>query len=333
MSLGVLATLFKAVACVSAALAVLARLPRVVRRGRPDVVWVGTGLAALAFCANGFMISDRSIDAWLGGTNMFHLMRTLVALGAMWCLRAALVQSLQGKAWSRLRMQKEAAVGGAILATLTAAFFAIDRGPTSGAFIPDHLHQGATLVYALLIMAMGGWNAADVARVAFGELARRRRDRDYLVWPALLGLGYGSCLLILGCALEAAYAALGHLGTFELLAQALRAAFEPVFMPGAALVCLAVAWLGLYAQGQRLRVGQRMDIVRIAPIWREIGADRWNPGDPTPGWRSALSPNPERALYSAVIAIEDTLRADNTVLSREQRRALATAERRFELTP
>ena len=332
MSLGVLVALFKAVACLGAALAVIARLPRVVRQGRPDLVWVGTGLAALAFGANPLMASDRIIDAWLGGTNMFHLLRTLVALGAMWCLRAALVQSLQGQAWSLLRARRESAAAAAILVTLTAAFFAIDRGPTSGAFIPDHLDQSPTLVYALLIMVMGGWNAVDVARVAFRELAQRRR-RDYLLWPALLGLGFGSCLLVVGCALEAGYAALGHLGALEPVAQVMRAAFEPVFMPGAALVCLAVAWLGLYAQGQRLQVGPRMDIVRIASVWRQVGAHRWSTDEQPPGWFSALSaPDPHRVLYSSVIAIEDTLRAEDVILLREQRRALAAVERRFELT-
>lgn len=332
MSLGALLALFKAAASAFAALAVVARLPRVVQRRRPDFVWVGTALAALAFSANGFMLPDRTVDAWLGGDNVFHLVRTLLALSAMWCLRAALVQSLQRKSWSRSRTLREAAVGAALLLALTVAFFSIDRGPTSGSFIPDHLDQGSTVVYTLLIMVMGGWNAADVARVAFRELTARQGERDRLLWPGLLGLGAGGSLLVLGCALEAAYAVLGHLGAWGALGQAMRSSFGPVFLPGAALVCLAVAWLGLYAQAQRLEVGLRMDIMRIAPVWEQVGAERWGTGEPSPGWRSALSADPQRVLYSAVIAIEDTLRADDMVLSWAQRRALAAAERRFELT-
>lgn len=325
--------LFKAAACLFAALAVVARLPRVAQRRRPDVVWVGTALAAAAFSVNGIMFSERVVDAWWGGTNVFHLARNLVALSAIWCLRVALVQLLQGRLWSRSRMAGEAAVGAALLLALTVAFLAIDRGPTTGAFIPDHLDQGATVVYTALIMTMGGWNATNVARVALRELAQRASGRDRLLRPALLGLGTGASLLALGCVLEATYAVLGHLGALNRLAEALRSSFGLVFMPGAALVCLAVAWMGVYAQGRRLQVGARMDIMKVAPIFRQVGADRWSPEERVPGWRSALSAEPQQALYRAVIAIEDALRADAVSLSREQRRALAAAERRFELTP
>jgi hypothetical protein len=332
MGAGALVALFKATACVFAGVAVAARLPRVVRRGRLDVVWVGTVLAAVAFSANPFMISERALDAWLGGTNVFHLLRNLLALSAIWCLRVALVQLLQDRRWNRSRLLREAAVGATFLLGLTAAFLAIDRGPTTGAFIPDHLDQGATVLYTGLIMAMGGWNAADVARVAYRELVRLGNGRDRLLRPALLGLICGAGLLALGCALEAIYVALGHLSTLRPVTEALRSSFGPVFMPGAALVCLAVAWLGAYAQVRRLQVGVRMDIMRIAPIFRQVRADRWSPNERHPGWSSALSDSPQRALYTAVIAIEDTLRADAVSLSRQQRRALEDAERRFELT-
>jgi len=332
MSLAVLLNIIETAAWAFTTLAAVGRLPRVIRRRRPDFVWAGTVLAAGAFSANGFVLSDRTVDAWLGRTNEFHLLRNLLALSAMWCLRAALVQSLQRMKWSLPRTLQEAAAAAALLLSLTVAFFAIDRGPTSGAFIPEHLDQGATVVYTGFIMAMGGWNAADVARVVFRELARRSSARDRLLQPALLGLGTGSSLLVLGCALEAIYAVVGHLGTSELLANALRSSFGPVFMPGAALVCLAVAWLGMYAQGRRLQVGVRLDIMKVAPIWKQVGANRWSPIERPPGWRSALSATPQRALYSAVIAIEDTLRAEDVSLSREQRRALQAAERRFELT-
>jgi hypothetical protein len=333
MSLGAFLSLFKAAACIFAAVAAGARLPQVVRRRRLDVVWVGTVLAALAFSANAVMVSEHTVDALLGGTNVFHLVRNLLALSAVWCLRAALVQSLQRKAWSRLRTLREAAVGAALLLALTIAFFAIDRGPTSVAFIPDHLHQGATVVYTVLIMAMGGWNAANVAQVAFRELTLRQDRRDRLLWPALWGLGAGGSMLMLGCVLEAAYAILGHLGAWDAVAAVLRSSFGPVFLPGAALVCLAVAWLGLCALGQRLQVGLRMDILRIAPVWKQVKADRWSPGGCPPGWRSALSSDAQKVLYSSVIAIEDALRADNVSLSHKRRRTLAVAERRFELTP
>jgi hypothetical protein len=332
MSIGPLLSLLKAVACVFAAVAVVARLPQVVRRRRVDFVWVGTVLAAVAFSTNGVMFRERDVDAWLGGENLFHLVRNLLALSAVWCLRVALVQSLQRRTWSRSRKLREAAIGATFLLGLTAAFVSIDSGPTSGAFIPDHLSQLSTLVYALLIMTMGGWNAADVARVAFQELARRDSQRNRLVWPALLGLGVGGSLLVLGCALEAGYAVLGHVGAGDAAAAALRALFGPVFLPGAVLVCLAVAWLGFYAQGQRLKMGLRLDILRIAPVWAHVGAQKWSSDERPPGWRSAVGATPQRTLYSAVIAIEDTLRAESVSLSQKQRRALQAAERRFELT-
>jgi hypothetical protein len=332
MSVGPLLSLLKAVACVFAAVAVLARLPRVVRRRRVDFVWVGTVLAAVAFSANGVMFRERDVDAWLGGENLFHLVRNVLALSAVWCLRVALVQSLQRRTWSRSRTLREAAIGAALLLGLTVAFFSIDRGPTSGAFIPDHLSQPGTLVYALLVMVMGGWNAVDVARVAFQELATRQSQRSRLVWPALLSLGIGGSLLVLGCALEAGYAILGYVGTGDAAAAALRASFGPVFLPGAVLVCLAVAWLGLYAQGRRLQMGLRLDILRIAPVWTHVGAQKWSSDERRPGWRSALAATPQRTLYSAVIAIEDTLRAESVSLPQKHRRALQAAERRFELT-
>jgi hypothetical protein len=332
MDIGPLLSLLKAVACVFAAVAVLARLPRVVRRRRMDFVWVGTVLAVVAFSANGVMFREREVDAWLGGENLFHLVRNLLALSAVWCLRVALVQSLRRRTWSRSRTLREAAIGTSLLLGLTVAFFSIERGPTSGAFIPDHLSQPGTLVYALLIMAMGGWNAADVARVAFLELATRQSQRNRLVWPALLGLGVGGSLLVLGCALEAGYAVLGHVGAEDAAAAALRASFGPVFLPGAVLVCLAVAWLGLYAQGRRLKIGSRLDILRIAPVWVHVGAQKWSVDERPPSWRSALAATPQRTLYSAVIAIEDTVRAESVILSQKHRRVLRAAERRFELT-
>jgi hypothetical protein len=333
MSIGPLLSLLKALACVFAAVAAAARLPRVVQRRRLDFVWVGTVLAALAFSANGVMFPEPTVDAWLGGDNVFHLVRNLLALSAVWCLRVALVQSLQRRAWSQARTLGEATIGASLLLGITAAFFSIDRGPTSEAFIPDHLSQGGTLVYALLIMVMGGWNAADVARVAFRELTVRQDRRDRLVWPGLLGLGVGGSLLVLGCTLEAGYAALGHVGAEGRAAAVLRSAFGPVFLSGAVLVCLAVAWLGLCAQERRLNVGLRMDILRIAPVWAHVGAQKWSSHGRPPGWGSALSANPQKALYRAVIAIEDTLRADELSLSEKHRRALRAAERRFELTP
>jgi hypothetical protein len=333
MSIGPLLSLLKAVACGFAAAAVLARLPRVVRRRRVDIVWVGTVLAAAAFSTNGIMFRERDVDAWLGGENLFHLVRNVLALSAVWCLRVALVQSLQRRTWSRSRTLREAAIGAALLLGLTAAFLSIDSGPTSGAFIPDHLSQPGTLVYALLIMAMGGWNAADVARVAFQQLAMRQSQRNNrLVWPALFGLGVGGSLLVLGCVLEAGYAILGHAGTGDAAAAALRASFGPVFLPGAVLVCLVVAWLGVYAQGRRLQVGPRLDILRIAPVWAHVGAQKWSSDERPPGWRSAVAGTPQRTLYSAVIAIEDSLRAESVSLSQKHRRVLQAAERRFELT-
>jgi hypothetical protein len=332
MSIGPLLSLLKAVACVFAAAAVLARLPRVVRRRRVDFVWVGTVLAALAFSVNAVILPGPTVDAWLGGENLFHLVRNLLALSAVWCLRVALVQSLQRRTWSRSRTLREAAIGATLLLGLTAAFLSIDRGPTSGAFIPDHLSQPGTLIYALLIMAMGGWNAANVAHVAFQELATRQSQRNHLVRPALLGLGVGGFLLVLGCALEAGYAILGHVGTGDAAATALRTSFGPVFLPGAVLLCLAVAWLGLYAQGRRLQIGLRLDILRIAPVWAHVGAQKWSPDESRPEWRSAVAATPQRTLYSAVIAIEDTLRAESVSLSQKHWRALQAAERRFELT-
>ena len=332
MSLGVMLSLLKAMACIFAAVAMVVRLPRVVRQRRVDFVWVGTALAALAFSANGLMIRERTVDAWLGGENGFHLVRNLLALSAVWCLRAALVQSLQRRRWSRSRTLREAAIGGVLLLGLTVAFFSIDRSPTSGAFIPDHLAQGGTLVYTLLIMVMGGWNAADVARVGFRELTLRRQGHDRLLRPGLLGLGVGGSLLVLGCALEAGYALLGHLDTWDAVNTVLESSFGLVFLPGAVLVCSAVAWLGLCAQGRRLKVGLRMDILRMAPVWDHLGADRWSPGGRPPGWRSALSADPQKALYRAVIAVEDALRAEDVGLPEKQRCALRAAERRFELT-
>ena len=332
MSLGAVLSLLKAVACIFAVVAVVVRLPRVARRRQVDFVWMGTALAALAFSANGVMVPEQSVDAWLGGENIFHLVRSLLALSAVWCLRAALVQSLQRRDWSRSRTLGETAIGGALLLGLTIAFFSIDRDPTSRAFIPDHLAQGGTLGYTLLIMVMGAWNATDVARVAFQELALRQPEHNRLLWPALLGLGVGGSLLVLGCTLEAGYAVLGYSGTWDTVATAMRALFAPVFLPGAVLVCLAVAWLGLYAQGRRLKMGLRMDILRIAPVWAQLDADRWSPGGRPPGWRSALSADPQKVLYSAVIAVEDALRAENMDLSEKQQCALQTAERRFELT-
>lgn len=332
MGLGAVLSLLKTVACIFAVVAVVVRLPRVARRRHVDFVWMGTALAALAFSANGVMVPEQSVDAWLGGENIFHLVRSLLALSAVWCLRAALVQSLQCRDWSRSRTLWETAIGGTLLLGLTIAFFSIDREPTSRAFIPDHLAQGGTLVYTLLIMVMGAWNATDVARVAFQELALRQPEHNRLLWPALLGLGVGGSLLVLGCTLEAGYAVLGYSGTWDTVATAMRASFAPVFLPGAVLVCLAVAWLGLYAQGRRLKMGLRMDILRIAPVWAQLDADRWSPGGRPPGWHSALSADPQKVLYSAVIAVEDALRAENMDLSEKQRCALQTAERRFELT-
>ena len=57
---------------------------------------------------------------------------------------------------------------------------------------------------------------------------------------------------------------------------------------------------------------------------------------PTPtahrSWRSALSADPQKALYRAVIAVEDALRVEDVGLPEKQRCALRAAERRFELT-
>ena len=138
MSLGALLSLLKAVACIFAAVAVVVRLPRVAQRRRVDFVWVGTALAALAFSANGVMVPERTVDAWMGGENIFHLIRNLLALSAVWCLRAALVQSLQRRHWSRARTLREATIGSALLLGLTAAFFSINRGPTSAASVRSH---------------------------------------------------------------------------------------------------------------------------------------------------------------------------------------------------
>lgn len=333
MSVGELLGLFKVAACALTTAVVILRLPRVVRRRRVDFVWVGTALAALAFAINGHMMSERTVDAWLGGENMFHLVRNLVALASIWCLRAALVQSLQQEQWSRDRMWRECLFGGSLLTLLTAAFFSIDRGPTSGAFIPEHLSQGSTLIYTLLIMGVGGWNAADLGRVAFQEIAVRGHDSNHLIWVALAGLGGGCCLLVLGCALESSYAFLRYLSKQNDIAEILRSSFAPVFLPGAALVCATVAWLGLYTQGQRLRIDLRLDILRIVPVWLRLGAGNQSSSKQALSWHDAFAENPHEVLYTAVIAIEDTLRTENMTLTEKQRRALRAAERRFEITP
>lgn len=150
--------------------------PYVSSRTLPGPALWSVIFGVLALLARGVVIPAPLLDAVLGGVNYLHLVRNLLVVAAVWCLRRAVAdeifRSSKTPGYTRPRHRLAALFG--LMAAVSILFTLTATGPTTETFIPQYAHLDAIWAYASTYMVGVALMAADVGRLS------RWRFRSYL---------------------------------------------------------------------------------------------------------------------------------------------------------
>lgn len=285
-------------ALVVAAAVTIVRAPHAVAHPQTRLSWTAILIASIAFFARAY----PSLDRYVGGSNVISLIQNLCAVTAFWLLaQAALNQHHQLPIpWWQLPP---------LLIAFVVPFLLIrNRGTTSDTFIVDQIAQTGTWLYASIYMAVFGFIAASLLAGL-----RRRQSRSYRFFLA------GCVLVLVACGDEITSLTLDHFGVSNLvLRDVLRAAFNPLFYPGAILVIVGVASFTSIRFGRERLLRHR--IRTLDKVCSHLGIAAGTPSARAPRREPVLD------LYDRVIAIRDHETATHSTLNAADARHVETAE-------
>lgn len=289
------------------------------RKARPG--WAAACVAALAFLALGAVIPSVTLDSWLGGTNILHLVRNLLAVTAIWLLRSAVMvlqESYSGSSEPRPKRHSPWVLL-AIVILITVPFLFINRGSSAtDSFMTVVIGQAPAVVYAVIYMLAMAWIGADMA------LALTARVRSFFFLFVA-----GGWAIVIASLDEIAYLILGHFSFGPAwFIELTRGGFYPLLYLGVALVAI-----GLTVRPVRRRIEDygishyRRVILKIVDSKGEaIASLLWPEGNE----RKSASNADVSDLYRFAIALRDWETKGTNQLSEAERRKIMKTEAIFE---
>lgn len=221
--------MINALTAVALVVLVLARIPAAAQRTAARPAWIASALGLLGLLSIGVLIPIPVTDAWLGGTNIIFLLRTVFPVAAFWFLRDAV--ALQARRPRRRNRMLVALF--AMVVAQAAVFTAIpSRGTTNIEFVDAHMIYAPGLAWAILYASQLIYIAGDIIR---------------LLWPVHRTL-FGTFILGAILTIVGALALIVHCGLIFVRAvepvsdDAAWIVFNGAFYPG--ILILVLGFLG-----------------------------------------------------------------------------------------
>lgn len=301
-----------------------ARLYLVARHNASTAFLGATGVGVIGLFCTGPIVPESTLDVLIGGTNWLHLVRNLLVTAAVWLVREGVSSALSTEPESKDRATHRPLFLAALLLAIAIPFTLQSFVPTTGAFIPETVHQPAVYFYATVYMAILGGLGLSVLRVSIGP----RGSRTVRASATVVGIGMG--VMVLGCIDEIIYMSLRFAGLHGSLADVTHLLFTPLFYSGILLTSLGLGIPPMVRLWRRLALVDRFWILVLHckfPAVSSIGKAseaRWSFA------ADVLGPRPVERLYTLVIAIGDLRAAGRqAAYSPPAERALVLAQRRL----
>ncbi|WP_077490902.1 hypothetical protein [Sinomonas mesophila] len=271
------------------------------RRTRPGPALLSAILGFIALMTTGVLVPEGVLDGWLGGTNLLHLIRNLLVLGAVWNLRRAiaLVIDVENKRSNPTPLL--------VLCLVVSVFFAShSHEGTHPSFIPAYAHLPGIWAYGTLYMAGVLWMALDIVR------GMREGRLEQLATPPRLASMWlfsgGGVLMGAASALEIGYMTevLLH-GNGTPLAVGLYPWFSPLLYGGIGFIVLGLLIPPVLSALGRLAV-------RLANSRRHaLAAPVFGLSASSSAIRAFVSADPQADTYNLFIRLRDRAVAGNSL--------------------
>lgn len=268
--------------------------------------WLASVVGAFALLTLGSVVPLADLDGALGGSNMIYLAQDLLASVAFWLVLQAAVVEEDDKA---VRPNRRYWLLVVTLAAFSAAFFFIDRGPTTPTFIHDNVDQLAAVLCA-------GIYLAGISSISLQLILAVRRRRIVAYWPFLLG----GTLTIVACLNEIVWLFIAHARAVDMRVQAVGyALFDPFFYMGVILIVTGILSFTVRKWNREARV--TLAIRGLSRITQRAGIALLTTTDePVSG-----DPRVPQA-YDLLISIHDAILTGHLQLSTRERLVVLRAE-------
>jgi hypothetical protein len=295
----------------------------ILRRGREERTITYAALTIAVAQTLSIDAVYEALDRLVGGTNILNLVADLALMVGVFFLGRGVAKASNPQPWAVQLALGRSTIAAAVACAI-AAFFLIDRGGTTTAFMLDLGEQPAAAAYSTIQFLYYGSVLTAMAVLAARQL-RTSRGIQFLPPASLL---FGS---ILGVMLTATVITMNvaHIAhNFELL-TAISVAYGPLYLLTFLLLCLGFAGQPAARTWQARSRGRRtrMLVRQLEPIWAE--ATRVRPGISQNEDVAFRNDEPETRLHRQVVEIRDAM-IDARVafaVSEHDRELLERAER------
>jgi hypothetical protein len=302
----------------------VARLYLVARHNASTAFLGATGVGVVGLLCTGQIVPESTMDALIGGTNWLHLVRNLLVTAAVWLVREGVFSALSTEPETKYRATRRPLFLAALLLAIAIPFTLQSFVPTTGAFIPETVHQPAVYVYATVYMAILGGLGLSVLRVSMGP----RDSRTVRASATVVGIGMG--LMVLGCVDEIIYMSLRFLGLQGSPTDVTYLLFTPLFYSGILLTSLGLGIPPMVRLWRRMALVDRFWILVLHCKFPAVRSTGQASEARMSVASDVLGPRPAERLYTLVIAIGDLRAAGRqAAYSPPAERALVLAQRRL----
>ncbi|MCH6472459.1 hypothetical protein [Sinomonas terrae] len=281
----------------------------------PSPALVSALLGFVALFTVGFAIPESVVDSWLGGTNLLHLIRNLLFLVSMWFLRRAICLVLSRPSTRRNPIPL------LVQMLVMAVFFAASpRGPTTGLFIPEYVHEPGIWAYANVYMAGVLWLAVDIIRLARTSAPR---PLGWFWW-----FSAGGILISMASLVELVYmSVVPRFGRESAVAQSLYPLFSPLLYSGIAAIVVGLCIPPVTTLVRRAELPLRLVNARAKAICTPRTSCRRSAA--TAFVSGLLAADPRGEVYDTMIQLRDGTMASVVSLTAAQLALLVDLEQRF----
>lgn len=276
----------RAVLAIAFLLVFIVRTPKVLSSPKGRASWLACGFGGLGFLISDSFVPYTTVDSWLGGSNLTHLLRNLLLTTALWFLRQAVMQTIPARhklndAW---KYSLYTLICG--LAAIAVPFLIADTSGTSDSFMTERGSQPGVYIYAFVYMAFVALMGLDLVWALRGK------------WIGCLGLiRAGSFLIFASSVDEMLYitAVFTHTGSEGFLTFT-RSAFSVIYV-GVALIVVSLCIMAFHPL-QRLTTAALQSLIRYHQNKIPGDANDQSPEQP------ALS-TPRSKMYRSLILLHD----------------------------